>query len=429
MKPLITFLILAAVPAAACAVDLPARVLSLDQAKEEALRNHPAYAAAQLRALLAKESLRETQAGFYPTANGYVTAVDVGGENTRILAGGINNPSVFDRVGEGLAVSQLITDFGRTNSLSKGAKSQVRAAGEGAEASREFILLNVEANYLAALQAESVLNVAKQTLGTRTLAVDQVRALAQNKLKSDIDVSFAQVAQEEAELLVQKSQGDVDGSMASLGAALGQREPSTYVLTDVPQQVTVPDDLPTLVATALRERPDLLNLRYQVDSAHSLAVAEKDANYPTLAAVGVVGNSFSHDPRLPDKYAAAGVQLSIPFLEGGAVAARQHEAEIRERVAAEALREAEDNVVRDVRLALVAAQTSFKRLSTTRQLLKHASQAFELAQARYTSGSSSIVELSDAQLSQTSAAIALANAQFDTRIQAAVLDYQTGVLH
>lgn len=428
MRPSLSCLLLVAMATAVRAAKLPVETLSMDQAKAEALRNHPAYAAAQLRSLLSKELLKETQAGYYPTANGFVDAVDAGGDNTRILAGGLNNPSVYDRVGEGVAISQLITDFGRTNSLSKGAKSQVRAAGEDAEASREQILLNVEANYLATLQAQAVLDVATQTIKTRALAVDQITALAQNKLKSDLDVSFAQVAKEEADLLVQKAQGDVDGAMASLGTALGEREPRTYILSDVPQQVSIPDDVATLVATALRERPDLLNLRYQVDSAHSVAVAEKDASYPTLSAVGVLGNSFAHDPRLPDRYAAAGVQLSIPFLEGGAYVARQHEAEIRERVAAEALRDAEDNVVRDVRLALVAAQTSFQRLSTTRQLLRHATQAFELAQARYKAGSSSIVELSDAQLSQTSAAIGFANAEFDTRIQAAVLDFQTGVL-
>lgn len=428
MRPYVSCLLFVAMAASVRAGELPVEALSLDQAKAEALRNHPAYVAAQLRSLLAKESLKETQAGYYPTATGFVDAVGAGEDNTRILAGGINNPSVYDRVGEGIAVSQMITDFGRTSSLSKGAKSLVRAAGEGAESSREQTLLNVEANYLAALQAEAVLGVAKQTLATRGLATEQITALARNKLKSELDVSFAQVASEEAELLVQRAQGDVAGAMASLGAALGEREPRTYVLFDEPQETKVPDDAAALVATALSVRPDLLNLRYQVDSAHSLAAAEKDANYPTLSAVGVLGNSFSHDPRLPDKYAAAGVQLSIPFLEGGALTARQHEAEIKERVAAEALREAEDNAVRDVRLALVAAQTAFKRLSTTRQLLKHASEGLELAQARYKAGSSSIVELSDAQLSQTSAAIAFANAQFDTRIQAAVLDFQTGVL-
>ena len=429
MSTLIKYLTCFAMIVSMRAAELPIETLSLAQAKEEALRNHPAYAAAQLRSLLAKEMLKETQSSYYPTANGYVDAVDAGSENTRIMAGGLNNPSVFDRVGEGLAVSELITDFGRTSSLTKGAKSQVRAAGEGAEASREQILLNVEANYLATLQARAVLDVARQTLATRTLTVDQITALANNKLKSDLDVSFAQVALEEAELLVQRAQGDVDGAMASLGAALGERDPRTYVLSDVPKLTGTPGVLSTLVVTALSRRPDLLNLRYQVESAHDVATAAKDANYPILSAVGVVGNSFTHDARLPDRYAAAGVQLSIPLFEGGAFVARQHEAEIREKVASEALREAEDNAIRDVRLALVAVQTSNQRLSTTRQLLKHASQGFELAQARYKAGSSSIVELSDAQLSQTSAAIAFANAEFDARIQEAVLDYQTGVIH
>lgn len=71
--------------------------------------------------------------------------------------GGLNNPSVFDRVGEGVAVSELITDFGRTRNLAEGAKAQVKAASQGAEAARAIVLLNVEANYLAALQAEAVL--------------------------------------------------------------------------------------------------------------------------------------------------------------------------------------------------------------------------------------------------------------------------------
>jgi outer membrane protein len=413
---------------ASCVADEAPQTLTMDQAKAEALQNHPAYAAAQLRALLAKESLKETQSAYYPAANGYVDAVDTGWDNTRIMAGGLNNPSVYDRVAEGVAVSQLITDFGRTNSLSKGAKSQVRAATQGAENSREQVVLNAEANYLAALQAQAVLKVAKETISARQLVVDQISALAKNKLKSDLDVSFAQVALEEAELLVQKSEGDLEGAMASLGAALGQRRPRAYILVDEPGPVAAPGEESALIDLALRQRPDLLNLQYQRDAAQSIAAADRDANYPTLSAVGVLGNSFAHDAHLPDNYAAAGVQLSVPLFAGGAYLARQHESEIRARVADEELREAQDAAVRDVRLALVAAKTSFKRLSTTRQLVKHASESLDLARARYKAGSSSIVELTDAQLSQTSAAIALANAEYDTRVQMAVLDYQVGSL-
>jgi outer membrane protein len=430
MKISIACLILLAAMGARLRADdsAPAR-LSMDDAKAEALRNHPAYAAAQLKALLAKEALKETQAAYLPTATGFATAVDTGWDNTRILAGGLNNPSVYDRVAEGVTVSQLVTDFGRTHNLSSGAKSQVRAAAQGAEVSREQILLNVEANYLATLQAQAVLDVARQTLASRTLLVDQVTALAKNQLKSELDVSFAEVAMEQAELLIQKSKGDLDGSMASLSAALGRRDTGVFVLVDDHRQAGPPPELSTLISAALRQRPDLLELQYQRDAAQSLAYAEKDANYPTLSAVGVLGNAFAEDTHLPDKYAAAGVQLSVPIFEGGAFVARQRQAEIRAQVASEALREAENTVVRDVHLALVAAQTAYQRLSTTRQLLKHATEAFDLAQARYKVGSSSIVELSDAQLNQTLAAIALANAEYDTLLQAAVLDYQTGALH
>jgi outer membrane protein len=404
------------------------QTLSLEEAKEEALRNHPAYAAAQLRALLAKESLKETRAAYYPNANGYVTAVDTAWDNTRILAGGINNPSVYDRVGEGIAVTQLITDFGHTGNLSSGARALLKAANAGAEDSRAQILLNVQANYFATLQAQAVLRASQENLEAQELLLKQVTALEKNQLRSDLDVSFALVAKEQADLVVQNSEGEVEGAMASLGAALGTNETTTFVLTDRPGEAPAPATLDELVATALSQRPDLLNLRYQADSAHSYAAAQRDANYPTVAAVGVVGNALSHAQNLPDRYAAAGVQMSIPLFEGGAYVARQREAELRARVAQEALREAEDNVVRDVRLALVAARTSFKRLATTRQLVDHANQAFRLAEARYKAGSSSIVELSEAQLNQTSAAIAFANASFDTNLRAAALAYQTGTL-
>jgi outer membrane protein len=404
--------------------------LSLDEARATALRNHPRYAAAQLQTLLSKEFVKETRAGYYPVANGYVDAVEAGSRNTSILAGSLSNSSVDDRLAEGVAVSQLITDFGRTGSLTSGAKYQERAAAEGQEATREQILLNAEANYFAVLKAQSVIEVARQTLGARKLLTDQVSALAANKLKSDLDVSFAQVAYEQAELLLQDAEGEGESSMASLSSALGYREPRTFVLTDRAPGTgveAVPEVAP-LIDLTLRQRPDLMRLHYEQAAAQSAADAEKDANYPTLAAVGVAGNSLTHDARLPNNYAAGGIQLSLPIFAGGAFVAREHEAQIRARVAEESLRDAEDNAARDVRIAWVGLKDAVQRLRTTEQLLKHATKAFDLAQARYKAGSSSLVELTDAQLSATSAAIAEANARYDTLVQRAVLDFQTGSL-
>ncbi len=431
MKRSLALFLASAVLACRAGADEPAaQPLSLEEARATALRNHPQYAAAQLQALLSKEVVKETQAGYYPVANGYVTGVDAASHNTEILAGSLSNSSIDDRVAEGVEVTQLITDFGRTGNLTSSAKNQERAALEGQAATREQVLLNAEASYFAVLQAQSVVEVAQQTLGARKLLTDQVRALAANKLRSDLDLSFAQVAYEQAELLVQNAEGEGESAMASLSTALGYRRPRTFVLTDRAPGTAdeqVPEVEP-LIDLTLRQRPDLLRLHYAEEAARNTADAEKDANYPTVSATGVAGNSPSHDVRLPNNYAAAGIQLSLPIFAGGSYIAREREAQIRARMAGESLRDAEDNAARDVRIAWVGLRNAVQRLKTTEQLLKHATQAFDLAQARYKAGSSSLIELTDAQLNATSAAIAEANARFDTLIQRAILDYQTGSL-
>jgi outer membrane protein len=402
--------------------------LSLDEAEALALRNHPRYATAQLETFLAQEALKETRAGYFPTANGFIDAVGATSDNTRILAGGLNNPSIFDRVAGGVVVTQLITDFGRTGNLTASAREHAQGASAEAEATRQQIILNAETSYFAALQARSVLEVARQTRVSRQLVLKQVNALAVNRLKSSLDVSFAQVALEEADLLIQQAEGQTESTMAALSAALGYRDGREFLLTERPALAGTPAPVQELIDAALRNRPELLRLRHERDAAKSAASAEKDANYPTVAAVGTAGNSPWHDSHLQSNYAAGGIQMSIPLFAGGAFVAREHEAQIRAQVADEALREAEDNVARDVRVAWVGVKTAAQRLRTSNQLVLHANESFDLARARYKSGISSVVELSEAQLSQTTAAITQADARYDTLIENAVLNYQVGAI-
>ena len=141
--------------------------------------------------------------------------------------GALNNPSIFDRNAEGLVLSQLITDFGRTANLSGSAKLQAQAEADNAQATREQILLAVDASFFAAQQAQSVTRVAEQTVATRQVFLDQVSALATNKLRSDLDVSFARVNVDDAKLLLSKAQNDVQAEFARLANLMGLREPKT----------------------------------------------------------------------------------------------------------------------------------------------------------------------------------------------------------
>jgi outer membrane protein len=403
--------------------------LSLEDAKKIAIQNHPQMAAASYRALAAQEVLTQTRAAFFPTANLYANAVAANEEGTRIMAGGLNNPSVFDRTAGGVAVHQLITDFGRTGNLTAQSRFQAQAEQEQANATREQILLQVQVNYLGALEAQALLRVARETFDARKLLLDQVSLLSSNKLKSELDVNFARVALEEGRLLLQKAENNTQATMTSLSTAMGYREPRRFQLQEQPQEVrAVTNDVSQLVLTALSGRPELLSLHSQHDAAVHSAKAQRDARLPSIEAIGVAGAAPTHDSHLPDNYAAGGIQLSMPLFAGGLYSARQREAELKAEADEQLLRAAENNVVRDVRLAWLNVNTAQNQWQTTEQLLHHATQAYDLAKARYQIGSSSMVELSQAQLSLTSAQIGEANARFEVLIQQANLDYQVGLL-
>lgn len=415
-------------PLAAAAAPAP-KPLTLAEARSIALRNHPEVAAANYRALAAQQAYVETRAGLLPQLSLYGSAVHADSDNTRLMAGGLNNPSVFSRSALGGGLSQLVTDFGHTTNLVASSRLQASAESQNLAATREQVLLDVDRSYFGTLQAQAVESVARQTLDTRQLLLERVSILAQNRLKSELDVSFAQVGVENARLLLLRAQNDVESAMAALSTVLGYRQQRRFILAEqAPEPMAAISDVGGLIDTALRDRPELASLRDQRDAALRLAQSQRDARLPTLSAVVAAGNSPSHDARLPANYSAGGLELSVPLFAGGLYAARQHEAELRARAAAETLRTLEDNVSRDVRVAWLNLNNAREQLRTTAQLARYAGTAYQLADARYRAGSSSIVELSQAQLELTSAQIGETTARYDVLIRQSDLDFQTGAL-
>ena len=403
--------------------------LTLQEAHEAALRNHPLISVAELTALATLQVARQAKAGFFPQVSANAVAVGTAESNTRLTAlGALNNPAIFDRNAEGLLVSQLITDFGRTANLSRSAQLRARAAEQNTQATRDQILFAVDGAYYSALQAQAVTRVAQQTVTNRQVLLDQVSALASNKLRSELDLSFAEVNLEDAQLLLSKAQNDLQAGFTQLANLMGLTEPKSYRLVEEPLPPPASTNVAEFVQQALRDRPDVLSFRSEQEAAVKFARAERALRYPTVAAVGAAGVTPIRDPQLDENYAAGGLTLTVPIYAGGLYAAKQREAELRAQAAAQALRDLEDNVIRDVRIAWLNAQNAFDRLQISRKLLDNARLSFDLAQARYKEGISSIVELNQAELNEISAEIAYANTQYEYLLQRSALSYQTGAL-
>jgi outer membrane protein len=401
--------------------------LTLAQAEAIAIRNHPRLLASLDRAQAAGKVTSEVRSVYLPQVYGAASGADA--ENgSRISAGALNNPIIYDRYANGLEVSQLITDFGRTRNLVKSADDSAKAQAQTAAATREDVLLQVDDAYFGALRAQAVLRVAQETVQERQLVVSQVSLLEQNKLKSALDVSFAKVNLEQAKLFQVSAQNDVQAAYADLSLALGYNDQRTYSLQEQPMPPAPRTDLAALVAEALRNRPEIASGRYQLASAQTYERAARDLWFPTLSAVGATGLAPVHADQLMDRYAAAGFNLSIPIFNGGLFNAQRAEANFQADAAAQELREEEDQVAHDVRVAWLSLTTAYQRLSLTQQLEQEAKLALQLSQARYTLGLSSIVELSQAQLNETQAEIDYASAKYQFQIAHQTLQYQLGAL-
>jgi outer membrane protein len=399
--------------------------LTLQDAEEMALRNHPLVQAARYASEAATERIREARSAYFPTAFASITGAEAQA-GSRIAAGGLNNPVIYDRFASGISIGQLLTDFGRTHQLVQSSTFSAQAQEQTMFSARASILLDVDRAYFGVLRAKAVQRVAQETVSARQLVVDQVTALAASNLKSGLDVSFARVNLAAAQLLLVQAQNDTDRAYATLAAALGADTPQSYDLVEPSLPSPPPSDSAGVIAAALRDRPDLSAARFDQEAAARFAQAERNLLLPSLSAVAAFGTTPYHQDGIQDRYSAIGINLNVPIMNGNLYAARHAEALDRAQAASQRVRDLEHQATRDVQVAWLNARTAFERLDLTGQLLDQATQALDLAQSRYDLGLSSIVELSQAQLNKTQAELEQASAKYDYLAQFAALQYQMG---
>jgi outer membrane protein len=415
-------------PSTPSAADSHGPRLTLADAEKMAIEHNPHISIAQLLALAQAQVTREVRSSELPTATGNLTAVG-SHQNSRITAGVLNNPSVFDRAAGGLTVNQLITDFGRTHNLVLSARSNDKAQLENERATEEDIRLIVEQAFFQVLTSQTVLKVAEQTVAQRQATLDQFDAMANSKLRSTLDQSFADVQLSQAKLMQIDAQNSEQNAMASLNNEMGSEQDQQYTLVDETAESPEPPphDSDALLKLAFAARPDLAALNENFTAAKHFSSAERELWMPTVSAIAAVGGTPVRADQIQSNwYGAAGANISIPVFNGFLFNARAQEAKLKANAAGEQVRSLRDQIARDVRVATLNAQNAYQKIGVTQSMLNQANLALDLAQARYKIGLSGIVELTQAQLGQTEAQIAYTTARYAYETSLAKLRFQLG---
>jgi outer membrane protein len=398
--------------------------LTLKEAEDLALKRNPQITIGRLQALVSQQNVRESRSALMPNAYLSVTAAD-SHAGSRITAGALNNPIIFPRAASGVTVSQLITDFGRTNNLLASSEYQAKAEDMLAQATSAQIILAVDQAFFNALETKALVTVAQETVNTRQTFVDKIQALTGAKLKSDIDLSFANVDLARGRLLLLEAVNNCEAALNSLSAILGyQDQQNLQPVEEIKETAPPAPDVNPLVMQALQQRPEVQALTDQVAAAEKFASAEHDLKKPTISALAAAGvTPVRSGQPLTNWYGAAGVNINLPLFNGFMFDARAKAADLQTEANRQRLSDERNNIARDVRNAWQDTNRAYERLSVTRQLREQANLAFDLAQSRYNLGLSSIVEFSQAALQKTEADIEGTDAQYQYRLTQIVLAF------
>jgi outer membrane protein len=421
-------------PAPLLSPGIPTVPISRSDAERLALKNNPRISASQLLALAAGQVTRETHSAALPQLTGYLTGEEAE-DGSRIGAGaGLTSSRLYSHFGAGGTLSQLITDFGHTRFLVATNKLQQQAQNLTTLATQQDVLFATDQAFYRLLDAQSLLDVAKATVKARGDVQNLTSALTRSALKSDLDLNISSADLAQSQLLELDAENGVASAIARLAAILAAPPDTLYKAVEDPEQAAPPPPDPSssvaMIVQAESERPDLKSLQLNVEAFRKLAKAQALQHLPSISAQGM-GGIVPAAPAgiyVPDWYAAGGVNLTLPVFTGFRITAQAKEARLRANATEQQARELSDTIARDVRVAILDSQTSFRRIAVADEFRHQAAQALVLAQTRYKLGLSSIVELSQAQLQATQAAVAAVNARYDYLLSLRALDYARGQL-
>jgi outer membrane protein len=407
--------------------------ITRSEAERQALKNNPRITANRILALAAGQVTRQTRSAELPQINGALTA-EKAEDGSRIGAGALTDSRLYSHAGGGGTLTQLITDFGHTRDLIATNRLQQKAMDQTALATEQDILLATDEAFYRLLNAQSLLGVANATVEARGSVRDLTQALTTSALKSDLDLNIASADLSQSQLLQLDAENAVSSASATLAALLAA--PADTLYEAVEDTTAAPPPPPeagssaVLNAAAQAQRPDLQAFRLNAEAYQKLAHAQQLQHLPTISALAIGGVTPASPDGIfiPHWYAAGGVNLSVPLFTGFRIDAQAEEARLRQRATEKQAQELSDTIARDVRVAMLNAQTAFRRIGVAEQFSNQTAQALTLAQTRYKLGLSSIVELSQAQLQRTQAAVSAVNARYDYLLFLRSLDYARGQL-
>jgi len=411
--------------------------LSLNQAIDLALKEHPGIKQTRENAAAARYNIGVARSAYLPQVNfvanyyyGNAFSTTSRKPLTAATSGAISSASSNDATHYyfyQFQATQLLYDFGKTPGLIAESRASFGQSEQDYASSRQQVVLDARTAYFGLLAAQRAEKVREETVRQNQDLLRQAQGFYQVGLKAKIDVTKAEANLYQAEANLIQSKNGVKLAQVNLMTALGLKDWPYSQVEDVLEVTTHPKSLEELKGQALERRPELVKNRYVQDYNLAAINVAWAGYFPSLSSVASYGWQSIDQPfaTLPTNW-YVGAALTFPIFEGFSTAYSVNQSKAQLRAAVENREVLRQNVTKEVNQSYLNVKTGWELIRATKKALEAARENLRLAWGRYQAGVGTIIEFTDAQVQFSQADLNFVQALYNYRVYEAQLDKAIG---
>ena len=413
---------------------------SLEQAVEIALQNKEALKASALELNASKQDIRSSYSGILPSVRitGSTTestfpeqAIGFNQSSVEIL----NNVSSITSASSSFSIAQNIYDGGIWWNNIRLAKNNFRITEQFDRQIKTNIIRNVHFAYFNYLKAIQLLDVSRSNLMSSQQQLTLVQQQYDLGSAKKTDLLKAEVRFGQARIDVITNDASVKSAYRNLKNAMGLiNSDQDFTIEEVEKPLELIPEFETGFELVQKFNPSVKAKQYQIMSAK---LNTKLARGSRLPVISLSASSSGADENLGDAISNnygdnqrtnASLSISIPIYTGNSISSRIQKAKIGvDKQESEYLTQLEDLSVQ-LEDYLDQLNNYIEVIPINETVLESAEEDLKLSQVRYSQGSTTILEVLNAQVSVVQARSSLVRSKYDAFIQQANLKALLGTL-
>lgn len=414
------------------------RELTLDEAVNIALDNAPKILASTGDYVASLQRVNQSLAPLLPQLSGQwngfenqnVFSVTGGGLSSSLVSSAVplSKQRVVTITARSLTTtatvtaSQLLWDFGKQWAARDAAKSDAEAFRAAVELQKNNIAELVKEQYFTLLLTQRLVTVNEAALDRAQVNLKSAKGFFEVGTQPKSFVTRAEVDVANGRVNLIRANNAVSLARVALNTAMGIAINAPTQVKDILAYEQFPTDREALVAEALKNRPDYLQIKAQADRAEATVRQTFRDFFPNVVGSGTYGATRADMNEIWN----FGVTLNWTIFDGGGKIARYKEAQANVDAIKARVRDAELQIWQQVEQAHLNLGEAEERIGAAGKAVESAQENFQLARGRFDAGVANIIELTDAQLALTQAQSTEAQALADYRIAIARLEQALG---